>query len=927
MSTDLILLIFFLVINLLVGIKYSRNIKNFKEYAVGDKKFSTSVIVATIVATWIGGEYLALLSSEVYDKGLYFIMPLIIGNTLMFMIVGYFLVPRMAEFFGMLTNSEILGHLYGPIVRVISGVANFLLTIGVVGMQFKASSGLLTNVVLGITQEQAVILTCVVVILYSTFGGIKAVTFTDVIQFLTFGAIIPAITFVLWETFDSPKAVVDYIKHSPNFDFNMIFNLENERFWDMMSLFFFYLLPGVDAAIFQRFAMSKNPMQARKAFTIAGFLFCLIFLSISWIGILLSVNHEGITSQNVLTILLDNYGSGHFKIFVTIGIMAMIMSTADSYINAASIAFVHDICGGLGVTIPENRKILVAKLSTLLLGVFAIFVALKQSSMFQLLVQLNAVIMVSWTPFMLNIIGFRTTTRCTLSGMIATSIFVAYTLMYPERFSSAQSVLYAILVSVGFTIVPHYALQEPKGWVGTQDRSCLEAIEAEQYERRQRFWKNIKNFNFIDFCKYHAPVEEYIYSFFGVFSIISTFAIIYSMPYELHGMYSDIINFVSATVLPISSLFLLYPIIPTRSKSDAFISILWMLGVFYILVCADSVLVFLSGFGYLQSMIFMVNIIILAVLFRWYIVLGMIIAGLFIVVNLYTRYLGLPYVNVGIWNIHNDVIYILLLVSSVLVVFFKPDQEHEEMIEREVLQRTDELKVALSAKNNFLSNASQEIRAPSNQFAMSSSTLVDSWGGMSDTERFGFVENISVEAKKLGNMMSGLLDLSCLISGKIALYKENLDFISLTRDVCKNYNDTKSADEQLVFDYNTVPLLNVYCDRERMTQALSNFVDTVSKLQPKNKAVMINIAPSEIALKNKIVSAMQVSISINSAIGDSALKDVFAILAQMQYGVDCLNTKSKLNLSISKEIIKAHLGELVTKINNGSVTLSFIIPL
>ncbi|MCC8400026.1 MAG: sodium:solute symporter family protein, partial [Rickettsia endosymbiont of Platyusa sonomae] len=41
----------FLIFNLAVGLFYSRGIKNIKEYAIGNRNFSTSTITATIIAT------------------------------------------------------------------------------------------------------------------------------------------------------------------------------------------------------------------------------------------------------------------------------------------------------------------------------------------------------------------------------------------------------------------------------------------------------------------------------------------------------------------------------------------------------------------------------------------------------------------------------------------------------------------------------------------------------------------------------------------------------------------------------------------------------------------------------------------------------------------------------------------------------------
>lgn len=97
LSWDLDTAIFsiFLTFNLAVGLFYSRGIKNIKEYAIGNRNFSTSTITATIIATCIGGGLFSAAVTESYKQGLYYIIPAI-GEPLALVIVGYFLAPRMA---------------------------------------------------------------------------------------------------------------------------------------------------------------------------------------------------------------------------------------------------------------------------------------------------------------------------------------------------------------------------------------------------------------------------------------------------------------------------------------------------------------------------------------------------------------------------------------------------------------------------------------------------------------------------------------------------------------------------------------------------------------------------------------------------------------------------------------------------------------
>ena len=57
-NIDSIVIVSFLILILVVGLYHGRDVKTIEQYALGGRKFSTGTLVSTIVATWIGGDYL-----------------------------------------------------------------------------------------------------------------------------------------------------------------------------------------------------------------------------------------------------------------------------------------------------------------------------------------------------------------------------------------------------------------------------------------------------------------------------------------------------------------------------------------------------------------------------------------------------------------------------------------------------------------------------------------------------------------------------------------------------------------------------------------------------------------------------------------------------------------------------------------------------
>ena len=85
-------------------------------------------------------------------------------------------------------------------------MCGFILMIVVVSIQFKIASTLL-GLLIGSSGIHTTVVSAIIVIIYSSFGGIKSVTFTDVIQFFTFGTGVPVIALIVWSGIDDADIV------------------------------------------------------------------------------------------------------------------------------------------------------------------------------------------------------------------------------------------------------------------------------------------------------------------------------------------------------------------------------------------------------------------------------------------------------------------------------------------------------------------------------------------------------------------------------------------------------------------------------------------------------------------------------------------------------------------------------------------------
>jgi len=276
LTLDFVLVASYLVITLIIGLLASRKIKSFKEYAIGNRDLPTIVIGMTISATLIGGGSSLGTATEVFKFGI-IVMVAKYGVSLGALIIAFFIVPKMEKFLGMLSVGEIMGAMYGKAARVITGIAGMLLCTGRVAAQVMAL-GFVVRYLFGFSEIIGIVSGALIVIIYSSLGGVRSVVFTDVLQFIALAVTIPIIlnTGLKWVDGYSGLFKLLPTKHLTIFpDFQM--------FIKYLVVFFYMATPMLTPPFTQRILMSRDIDQAKRSFifmactdflftTIAGFI-------------------------------------------------------------------------------------------------------------------------------------------------------------------------------------------------------------------------------------------------------------------------------------------------------------------------------------------------------------------------------------------------------------------------------------------------------------------------------------------------------------------------------------------------------------------------------------------------------------------------------------------------------------------------------
>ena len=437
---DISIFLIYMISMLGIGFYFSKRNKSQDDYYVGNRKMTSLYIGLSVVATDVGGGF------SIGLGGLGFIMG-ISGSWMLFTgIIGAWisavvLIPKIypiAKKNNFLSFPEVLNHFYDGKVALIAGIISLIGYIGFTSSQILAGAKLASATFPSITIVDAVLIMGGVIIVYTVLGGIKAVIYTDTVQWmiLMFGLIIIGV----------PLGFIKVggwtaIKESIPADFISLSNISFIQFFNWIITIVPIWFVGM--TLYQRIYACKDEKTAKKAWFVAG-LFEWPFMA--FMGVILGLLGRVAYEQGLFT--QYGYAPGtaidqeiglplllaHIFPVGLIGLLmssyfSAIMSTADSCLMAASGNFVTDI---LGITKKKHRNsIRYSQITTLIIGILAIVLATMMQNVLDLMLYSYA-FMVSglFVPVLGSLFLKKPSNLAALSAMIlggGTTLFLIIT--------------------------------------------------------------------------------------------------------------------------------------------------------------------------------------------------------------------------------------------------------------------------------------------------------------------------------------------------------------------------------------------------------------------------------------------------------------------------------------------------------------------
>lgn len=451
MALDLVLVGLFLAILLAVGLHKSRGIKTFAEYAVGLCHYSSWIITVTIFATMVGASSTAGVAEQVYRYGIVFlVVPL--GSLARDLFTAYFILPRLIKK-NALSPGDLMGQFFGTWGQICTGVVGFVSCSISFCLQTYAL-GFFCEYFFRIPQLVGVSLCVGTMIVYTSLGGFRAKTATDVVSF---GFLVMGITIIFaasLEVVGRYKGLMGAVPLS-----HISFPSEAKDTIRFSSMFFLFALSGLHPSQFQRFLIDRNLEKLQGALLRAIILYVPLFFMVAIAGLAALMINPHLAPEKAILFMVDTLGHTLPRSLAIFAILAAVMSTADSYLQMAGLMLTHDVINPLRETpLEKGRELYVARIATFIIGILSTLLALNITSIFELSLLAFSV----WTPaivgpMLLGLFGinasFKTFVISACCGVFSHALWGAFVM--PILFVEPTPI--SLLISVvAFLLVRRY---------------------------------------------------------------------------------------------------------------------------------------------------------------------------------------------------------------------------------------------------------------------------------------------------------------------------------------------------------------------------------------------------------------------------------------------------------------------------------------
>ena len=430
MTTLVVSVLAYLAVTIAIGLYAAKLVSNSKDYLVAGRSLPVYMTTATVFATWFGAETVLSVSATFVQDGLGGIPADPFGATFCLIFVALFFARAFYRM-DLLTIGDFYKKRYGRGVEVLTSIAVTLSYLGWTSAQMTAL-GIVFNALSqgAITLNQGILMGAVVVLIYTTMGGMWAVALTDLFQSVVIVLGLIYVAYLATGMAGGFGTVVQHAADAGKFQFWPTGG--SKEWWAFVAAWATLAIGSIPQQdVFQRVTSAKDEGTAVKGSLLgAGAYFALAFVPMFIAYAALTVDPAMVNAllkqgDREVQLILPNFVLAHTPIFAQVmffgALLSAILSTSSGALLAPTALFTENVVKPLFGEMGDRRFLLMLRIVLVLFTAGVLVFALNNTStMYEMVQDAYKVTLVgAFVPLVCGIYWERATTQGALLAALA----------------------------------------------------------------------------------------------------------------------------------------------------------------------------------------------------------------------------------------------------------------------------------------------------------------------------------------------------------------------------------------------------------------------------------------------------------------------------------------------------------------------------
>jgi solute:Na+ symporter, SSS family len=419
----------YLACSIAIGLWAARRVHNSRDYVIAGRSLPLYMSFATVFATWFGAETVLGVSSTFLKEGMGGIVADPFGFSFCLVLVALFFARAFYRL-NLLTIGDFYRKRYNKPVEVATSVCITLSYLGWTSAQFTAL-GFVFHALSGgaIPLTWGIALGAGVVLVYTLFGGMWAIAFTDLFQTTIIVLGLLYLAFLLGGMAGGVDAVLVHAAQTDKFQF--LPKLEAKEVLAFVAAFLTAALGSIPQQdVFQRVTAAKDADTAVRGSLIGGiayFIMAFVPIFLAYSALLIDpkmVEPLLAGDQNQNQLVLPKLILGHTPMFAQVmffgALLSAIMSSASGALLAPTSLFTENVLRPFVPHMSDRQFLLTMRLVLVIFTLAVLVFALaSDASIYQMVQNAYKVTLVSaFAPLVLGLFWKRATTAGALLSVV-----------------------------------------------------------------------------------------------------------------------------------------------------------------------------------------------------------------------------------------------------------------------------------------------------------------------------------------------------------------------------------------------------------------------------------------------------------------------------------------------------------------------------